>query len=113
MIFDSIGNHPLSDYRRVMQPNGIFVIVGGPRGDWLGPLAMPLKAKVLSPFVSQKFEFFLAQLNHADIGILRDLMQAGKVAPVVDRTYPLREVRAAMDYLEAGHARGKVVITVP
>lgn len=113
MIFDSIGNHPLSDYRRVMQPNGIFVIVGGPKGDWLGPLAMPLKAKVLSPFVSQKFEFFLAQLNHADIGILRDLMQAGKVTPVVDRTYPLREVSAAMQYLEAGHARGKVVITVP
>jgi NADPH:quinone reductase-like Zn-dependent oxidoreductase len=113
MIFDNVGNHSLLDYRRVMQPGGIFVIVGGPKGDWLGPLALPLKAQVLAPFVSQKFEGFMAQFNHADIGILRDLIQTGKVTPVVDRTYPLREVRAAMDYLEAGHARGKVVIAVP
>jgi NADPH:quinone reductase-like Zn-dependent oxidoreductase len=113
MIFDNIGNHPLLDYRRVMQPNGIFVIVGGPKGDWLGPLVIPLRAKVLAPFVSQKFDFFLANLSHGDLEILRDLMQTGKVTPVVDRTYPLSEVAAAMQYLEAGHARGKVVITVP
>ena len=113
MILDNIGNHPLLDYRRVMQPNGIFVIVGGPKGDWLGPLVMPLKAKVLAPFMSQKFDFFLADLGHGDLEILRDLVQTGKVTPVVDRTYPLREVSAAMQYLEAGHARGKVVITVP
>jgi NADPH:quinone reductase-like Zn-dependent oxidoreductase len=113
MIFDNVGNHPLSDYRRVMQPNGIFVIVGGPKGDWIGPLAIPLKAKALALFVSQKFDFFLANLSHADLEILRDLIQTGKVTPVVDRTYPLREVSAAMQYLEAGHARGKVIITVP
>ena len=113
MILDNIGNHPVSDYRRIMQPNGIFVIVGGPKGDWLGPMAMPLKAKVLAPFVSQKFEFFMADLSRGDLETLRDLMQAGKMTPVVDRTYPLRDVRAAMAYLEAGHARGKVVLTVP
>lgn len=113
MIFDTIGNHPLLDYRRVMQPNGIFVMVGGPKGDWLGPLAGPIKAKVLGPFVSQKFEWFLADLDRAALETLRDLMQAGKVRSVVDRTYPLHEVQAAMQYLEAGHARGKVVLTVP
>jgi NADPH:quinone reductase-like Zn-dependent oxidoreductase len=113
VIFDNIGNHGVSDYRRVMQPKGILVIVGGPKGDWIGPFAMPLKAQVMKPFVSQKFEFFLASLSHGDLEILRDLMQAGKVTPVVDRTYPLREASAAMQYLEAGHARGKVVITVP
>jgi NADPH:quinone reductase-like Zn-dependent oxidoreductase len=113
MIFDNIGNHSMSDYRRVMQPNGIFVIVGGPKGDWLGPLIMPLKAKVLAPFMSQKFDFFLADLDHGDLEILGDLLRNSKVTPVVDRTYPLRDIRAAMQYLEAGHARGKVVITVP
>jgi NADPH:quinone reductase-like Zn-dependent oxidoreductase len=113
LMFDSIGNHPFLDARRVMQPNGIYVIVGGPKGDWLGPLKLPIKAQVLAPFVSQKFEFFLARLGHDDLEVLRDLVQAGKVTPVVDRTYPLRDIRAAMEYLEAGHARGKVVITVP
>jgi NADPH:quinone reductase-like Zn-dependent oxidoreductase len=113
MILDTVGNHPLLDYRRVMQPSGILLMVGGPKGDWLGPLAGPVKAKVLGPFVSQKFELVLASLNRAALETLRDLMQTGKVTPVVDRTYPLHEVQAAMQYLEAGHARGKVVITVP
>jgi NADPH:quinone reductase-like Zn-dependent oxidoreductase len=66
----------------------------------------------VSSFVSQKFIFFLADLDQADLGILRDLMEAGKVTPIIDRTYALNEVPAAIGYLEQGHARGKVVITV-
>jgi NADPH:quinone reductase-like Zn-dependent oxidoreductase len=112
VIVDNVGNHSLMDYRRVMTPQGIFVIVGGPKGDWIGPLSGPLKAKVLAPFVSQKFEFFIASLARADLDILRDLMQNGKVTPVIDRTYPLTDVPAAMQYLETGHVRGKVIITV-
>lgn len=113
VIFDNIGNHTVLDYRRVMQPNGIFVIVGGPKGDWIGPFALPLKAQVMAPFMSQKFQFFLAQIDRTDLERLRDLLQAGKVTPVVDRTYPMSQIQTAMQYLEAGHARGKVVITAP
>jgi NADPH:quinone reductase-like Zn-dependent oxidoreductase len=113
VIFDAVGSHSLSEYRRVMTPDGIFVIVGGPSTDpWLGPMIAPLKAKLLEPFVSQKFQFFLADINPTDLGVLSDLMQAGKLTPAIDRTYPLSDIRAAMRYLLAGHARGKVVIEV-
>jgi NADPH:quinone reductase-like Zn-dependent oxidoreductase len=67
---------------------------------------------LLSPAVSQRMVFFLAHLNKADLDILRELLEAGKVTPVIDRTYPLDEVAGAIDYLEQGHARGKVAITV-
>jgi len=113
VIFDTVGNHGFSDYRRVMVPAGIFVIVGGPSTDpWLGPLSGALKAKLMSPFVSQKFEFFLADLNPQDLAALASLMQSGKLTPAIDRTYPMSDIQAAMRYLEAGHARGKVVIEV-
>ena len=113
VIFDAVGSHSLSEYRRVMTPGGIFVIVGGPSTDpWIGPMIAPLKAKLLEPFVSQKFQFFLADINPNDLGVLSSLMQAGKLTPTIDRTYPLSDIRAAMRYLLAGHARGKVVIEV-
>ena len=67
----------------------------------------------LSRVVSQDLRFFIAELNPSDLGVLRDLMQAGKVTPVIDRTYPLPEIREAVRYVETGHARGKVVVTVP
>ena len=71
-----------------------------------------IKAMMLSPFVSQQFLPFLAELNQKDLSILGDLMQSGKVTPVIDRRYKLSEVPAALRYLEEGHARGKVVISV-
>ncbi len=86
---------------------------GGPNaGRWICPLAGPIKALMLSSFVSQKFLMLLAKLNKEDLTILRDLMQAGKVTPVIDKRYRLSEVPEAIRYLEAGHARGKVVITL-
>jgi NADPH:quinone reductase-like Zn-dependent oxidoreductase len=113
LILDTVGNHPLLEYRRVLTPKGIFVIVGGPNnGNWIGPMINPLKAVIFSPFVSQQFLPFLAELNKEDLATLGNLMQAGKVTPVIDRRYPLSEVPAAIRYLEAGHARGKVVISV-
>jgi NADPH:quinone reductase-like Zn-dependent oxidoreductase len=113
LILDTVGNHSLLEYRRVLNPNGIVVIVGGPSDDpWIGPLTSLIKAILLSPFVSQKFVMMLAELNEADLAIMRDLMQAGKVTPVIDRRYRLSEVPAALRYLEQGHARGKVVIDV-
>lgn len=113
LILDTVGNHSLLEYRRVLNPKGIFVIVGGPtNGQWIGPMITPIKALLLSLFVSQKFTPLLAELNQADLTMLRDLMQAGKVTPVIDRRYPLSEVPGAIRYLEEGHARGKVVINL-
>ena len=111
LILDNVGSHSLLQYRRALNPKGIVVIVGGPSGgSWIGPMDAVLRAKMLSPFVSQEFRFFMAELNQQDLTVLRDLMQAGKVTPVIDRRYKLSEVPAAMAYLEEGHARGKVVI---
>jgi NADPH:quinone reductase-like Zn-dependent oxidoreductase len=112
LIVDNVGSQSLLANRRVLKPNGIFVIIGGPKGDWLGPLASPLKAMVVSPFVKQKMGFFIAGMDPKDLNTLRDLMQSGAVTPVIDRAYPLTQTSEAIAYLEDGHARGKVVITV-
>ena len=113
LILDNVGNHSFFEYRRVLKPNGRLVIVGGPKGDpFLGPLAQLIKAKILSPFVSQELAMFFAELNKEDLEIISGLTQAGKVTPVIDRRYKLSEVPAAMRYLEAGRARGKVIVSL-
>jgi NADPH:quinone reductase-like Zn-dependent oxidoreductase len=113
VILDTVGNRGLLEYRKVLQPHGVFVVIGGPStNDWLGPLTGALKATVLSPFVSQDFKFFLADLNPRDLAYVRDLMQSGKVRSVIDRQFPLSDAAAAIQYLEAGHTRGKVIIQV-
>ena len=113
VIIDAVGSHSLLENLRALTPNGIFVIVGGPSdGQWIGFLVTPLKAIMLSPFVSQKFEPILAELKPEDLAVLRELMLAAKVIPVIDRSYQLSEVPSAIAYLEKGHARGKVVISV-
>jgi NADPH:quinone reductase-like Zn-dependent oxidoreductase len=114
LFFDGVGNHSLSACRRVLKPKGTYVPFGGEAGRWmLGSLARAVTTRVISPFVSQKLvTFFLAKANQADLAIVRDLMKAGKVTPVIDRRYRLSEVPDAIRYLEAGHARGKVVIAV-
>jgi NADPH:quinone reductase-like Zn-dependent oxidoreductase len=111
IIFDCVGNHSLSACRRVLNPNGICVIAGGPSKVWI-VLTRALKALVLSRFVSQNFVMFIARRSKEDLTIMHDLMKAGKVTPVIDRRYSLNEVPEAIRYLEEGHARGKVVITV-
>jgi NADPH:quinone reductase-like Zn-dependent oxidoreductase len=115
LILDNVGNQPLSGFRHVLQPKGICVMIGGggPNdGGLIGPMARPVKALLMSPFVSQKMGMFMADLNKQDLTILGDLMQSGKVTPVIDRTYPLSQIAEAIRYLEQGHARGKVVITM-
>ncbi len=87
-------------------------MVGGPDGGWIGPLARPIKALVLSRFVSQNLVMVLAKRSKEDLTIMRELMEAGKVTPVIDKRYRLSEVPEAIRYLEEGHARGKVVITL-
>jgi NADPH:quinone reductase-like Zn-dependent oxidoreductase len=115
VILDNVGTQPLSGFRRVLKPNGICVMIGGggPNdGRWVGPMARPIKAKLMSPFISQKMGMMLAQGNKDDLNVLADLMQSGKVTPVIDRMYPLSQIADAIRYLEQGHARGKVVIKI-
>jgi NADPH:quinone reductase-like Zn-dependent oxidoreductase len=117
VIFDNVGNHSFSERRRVLTPNGICVLAGIGGAGWRDGsgtrVARSLIAPLLSKFTPQKFVGFIAQLNHQDLATLADLMQSGKVTPVIDRTYnSLSEIPEALGYLEEGHARGKVVITV-
>jgi NADPH:quinone reductase-like Zn-dependent oxidoreductase len=112
VILDIGAKRPLWKYRRVLAPNGTLVLVGGSAGRWIGPVARALGALVLSRFVSQRLRPFLSDVNKHDLLTLKDLIEAGKVRPVIDRTYPLSETAEAIRYLEAGNARGKVVITL-
>ena len=114
LIFDLIGNHSFSERRRILNPNGICVMAGVGGAGWRDGIAMrlagELNAYVRSRFVSQKFVAYIAQFNKQDMTLLADLMQSGKITPVIDRTYKLNETADALRYLEQGHARGKVVI---
>jgi NADPH:quinone reductase-like Zn-dependent oxidoreductase len=113
LIVDNVTTHPLSDYRRVLDENGRFVIIGSNNdGDYLGPMADVLKAGIYDPFVSQEFGFMLAALQPEDLATLAGMMAEGKIRAVIDRTYKMSEVPEAIRYLETGRARGKVVITV-
>src|SRR5881396_1922716 len=115
VILDNVPNHSLSECRRILNPKGIYVMIGGggPNDNrWIGPFGRVIHTMVLSPFVSQKMGMMMADANQKDLTVLGDLMQSGKVKPVIDRTYKLSEVPEAIRYLEQGHARGKVVITV-
>lgn len=112
LLFDLIGNRPLSACRRALSPDGTYVVAGGPDGGWLGPLRPMLKAPVLSPLVSQKLVMLMSKVSQEDLVVIRGLMEEGKVRPVIDRRYSLSEVPEAIRYLEEGHARGKVVVTL-
>src|SRR5438874_4035886 len=113
LIVDNVGTHSLLAYKRVLNPNGIYVLVGSTTpGNWFGWLATPLQALVLSPFMSQKAGMMLADLSKEDLATLGELMRSAKVTPVIDRRYKLSEAPEALRYLEAGHARGKVVLSV-
>src|SRR5919112_2858220 len=113
LILDIGGNSSLARLRHALTPEGTLVIVGGEGGGrCLGGLQRQLWATMLSPFVSQKLGTFVSTPNHEDLLVLKELIESGKVTPVIDRTYPLAEVTEAMRYLEGGHAKGKVLITV-
>ncbi len=113
LILDIAGNRSLSRLRRALAPRGHLVITGGEGGGrWFGGIDRQLRASMLSPLTSQKLGTFVAKANREDLVVLKELIEAGKVTPVIDKTYPLSEVPEAIRYLEQGHARGKVVITV-
>jgi NADPH:quinone reductase-like Zn-dependent oxidoreductase len=118
LIFDIPGNHPFSACRRVLAPNGKYVLIGHDRfgqgaGRWLGSIPRVLKLVALSPFVSQlpTPKFSMPDKKNQMV-VLKQLIETGKLRPVIDRTYSLGEVPEAIRYLEEGHAQGKVIITV-
>lgn len=116
VILDNVGNHSLSECRRLLTPNGIYVLVGGGNANdqgLLGGLAKALNAALYSHFVKQKMGMMLANPNTNDLTLLADMVQSGKIKPVIDRTYnSLNDIPEAIRYVEEGHARGKVVIMV-
>ena len=116
LIFDLVGNHSFSERRRILNPNGICVMAGIGGAGWHDGFATrlfgELNSYVASRFVSEKFIAYIAQFNKKDMMVLADLMQSGKMTPVIDRTYKLHETADALRYLEQGHARGKVVINL-
>lgn len=112
LVLDIGAKRPLWKYRRVLEPDGTLVLVGGSAGRWIGPVVRAMGALALSRFVSQTLRPFLSDVNKEDLLLLKELIEAGKVTPVIDRTYPLSETADAIRYLETGRARGKVVITV-
>jgi NADPH:quinone reductase-like Zn-dependent oxidoreductase len=113
LIFQLAGTSSPSDCRRALTSRGTLLLSSGESpGRWIGPIGRIIKALVLSPFVRQRLVPFEAKRNKQDLALLAELTEAGKVTPVIDRTYPLSEVPEAIRYLEEGHARGKIVITV-
>jgi NADPH:quinone reductase-like Zn-dependent oxidoreductase len=113
VIIDNVGTHSLLEYRRVLNPRGIYVMIGSSTiGNWFAWLEAPLEGMVLSHFVSQRFVAMLAELNPQDLATLGNLMESGKLTPVIDRRFKLSEAAEAIRYLEKGHARGKIVLTV-
>jgi NADPH:quinone reductase-like Zn-dependent oxidoreductase len=113
LILDNVGNHPLRQVRRVLAPGGVHVLVGGPKDNrWVGPLPNFAKAPLVSAFSSESTVVLLSSMERKDLEELRDLMEAGKVTPVIDRRYPLQQLPEAIRYLETKRARGKVIITV-
>jgi len=116
MIYDLVGNHSFPERRQILTPNGICVLAGiggaGFHPESWGRILGNFKTAFQSKFTSQKFVTYIAKLTKDDLNVLRDFMQAGKLSPVIDRTYKISETQAAVRYLEEGHARGKVVITL-
>ena len=115
VILDNVPNHSLSECRHILNPKGKYVMIGGggPNDSrWIGPFGRVIHALLVSPFISQEMGMMMADANQKDLAVLADMMQSGKVKPVIDRTYKLSEVPQAIRYLEEGHARGKVIISV-
>jgi NADPH:quinone reductase-like Zn-dependent oxidoreductase len=114
LLLDIAGSRSWSDYRRVLDEKATLVVVGGPKGNrWIGPLSQAVKLRLSSLAGSRRVVApFLAKIKKEDLVVLQELLEAGTVTPVIDRQYELSEVPEALRYLGAGHARGKIVVTV-
>jgi NADPH:quinone reductase-like Zn-dependent oxidoreductase len=112
LIFDNVESRSLDECRRALKPDGTLVLNSGTGAQGLDGLLRLVRPLVLSPFARQTFRRYLSRPNSADLEVLKALAEAGKLRPLIDRAYPLAETSAALLYIETGHARGKVVVTV-
>ena len=113
VILDNVSNHSLSRLRRALTPTGVLIPNGGNFGNrWFASAGRLIRATVLFRSGTQRLGTFLVSTNHDDLVALKELIEAGKVMPVLDRTYPLSDAAQAIDHVGAGHAQGKVAITV-
>ena len=113
LVLDIAGSRSWSELERVLAPDANVVVVGGPKGTGiLGPLSHVIRLRLASLRARHKVAFFIAKIDKADIEVLRELVETGKVTPVIDRTYQLSAIADAFDYLGEGHARGKIVVTI-
>ena len=112
LIVDMISNHSISDNLKVLKKQGRMVIVGGGKGNWIGPLIPSIKAVIMNNFVDQEVQTFVAQFNSKDLESLAELMRQGQLSSVIDRRYSLDRIQDAINYSESGRARGKIIITI-
>jgi len=112
LLLNVNGGRSWSDYKRALKPDATFVLIGGPKTELIGPLSLLVKMKVAMLGASQKFVFFTAQFNRADMQTLKELIESGKVKPFVEKAYPMTRIVDAMTHLGTGHAKGKIVVTM-
>ena len=114
LMIDIAGSQPFRKFRRVLTPEATVVVVGAkfPSNGGIGPLSHVLGTRLAALGRSQTVKFFIAKINKDDLELMRELMETGKVKPVVDRRFELSETAAALSYLGEGHARGKVIISM-
>jgi NADPH:quinone reductase-like Zn-dependent oxidoreductase len=112
LILDCQLNHSLRAFRRILNRGGTYLMIGGGGSQWVGPLPRLMAALLLSRFVGQRLTMMLAHGSKQDLIVMRELIESGKVTPVIGRSYPFSEVREAVGLVDQGHARGKVVVTM-
>ena len=112
LILDNIENRSLSDCRRALTESGTLVLNSGTGAEGLAMMVRLLRPLMLAPFVRQNLRRYVSTPNRADLLVLAQLAESGQLKPLIDKTYPLSETRAALEYIDSGHARGKVVVTV-
>jgi NADPH:quinone reductase-like Zn-dependent oxidoreductase len=112
LILDNVGNHSLSDARRALTTDGTLLANGAPVGGWFGGLGYLLKAMMVGLFVRRQGRPFVSMPDTEDLATLKELAEAGKITPVIDRTYPLSEGPEALTHVGEGHAQGKTIITM-
>ena len=112
LLLDIAGSRSWRDCRRVLKPQAVFVLVGGPKSPVIGPLSHIIRIRLAALRASQKVVFFVANFNREDLTALKEMFQSGQVKPVVEQVYPLCEISKAMRHLGTGHAKGKIVVSM-
>jgi NADPH:quinone reductase-like Zn-dependent oxidoreductase len=112
MVIDNIGNHSFSANADVLTPTGKLIMIGGAKGDWIGPMINPIKGMLQAPFLDQEFVMLLAEMNEEGLSLIAEMMQQGKVKSQIDKRYPLEDIKEAIKYSESGRAKGKIIINI-